>query len=80
LQLILTGYQPVAGAYPVIVGTVQGSAATGGQAGTGAAQTAGAAGRKQLPQQPQPVVLAASAATAITIKNLFMFASPYCPL
>ena len=53
---------------------------TGGQAGTGAAQTAGAAGRKQLPQQPQPVALAASAATASSIKNLFMFVSPYCPL
>jgi hypothetical protein len=67
------------------VGTLQGSAQTGGQAGTGAAHTAGAAGRKQLPQQPQPVVLAARAATAISIRNrsfrnLVMFASPYCPL
>ena len=44
----------------------------------GAAQTAGAAGAKQL-QHPQPVALAASAATASNIKNLFMVPSPYCP-
>jgi hypothetical protein len=54
----------------VTVGTLQGSAQTGWQAGIGAAHTAGAAGRKQLPQQPQPTVVAARAATARSIMNL----------